>query len=773
MEILSSFSSITFTPMVAPSNPAMKAYLQDRVWTEPSAYPVIGVQSAESDETDLPSHAVLHEQLRFEGVSPLEVERLISRARGIEEVGRRTTALDHHLRRVTANEWLRQETNLQRLGERKSRVARWWRASSRHLLVWSAVASACLLVATTLVAREGSSFRPLIGFAIALLIALATFAALTAWHEASTAASEETETEPPIWIQSIIATELAAAQTSIGELEGDISNHLNHDADSLRELTGRLSTAKRSLDETLLRTFWIYKARVESARAAAHTAKSPRMVEIADTQIVELESHSAAFSPALSQESDGLRSLNQTPSRNFRHDRVVAVALAAVFALVVTPVILGLPSLAIANDKCSYAVAQVRIDACDDLRELDASNLNLAGIDLEGRDVSQSDFTSSVFSDAQLSDANFTFANVDSANFADASASASTWRGASAVDTRFTGADLSRADLSEADLTGADFADAKLQGADLSGSIASGASFTAIDGDSADFTLTDLASADMSEASLTAARLVDANLSGAILDNTDLSDADLSGAILRGVDLSQAELTGATLDGADLSGTDLSGLDLSGLSLAGADLSGSNLTDATLSDANLLGANLMGATITGLTLSGASLGGVSVKALLDGGADLSNVDLSGADLSGLAGAEINLPGATLDGVDLSGYDLRGAILDGASLVGATLDGSTMIGASFTEADLTDASFAVAEMSEATFTGALFNRADMTDVRALDSDFQGAGFAGTNLDGADFSGSNMENARGLSQNAARAQWVGATCPNGQKAEICRS
>jgi len=773
MDRLSVFANLPFNHLLPSSNPSLRAYLRERGVTNPTPFPVIAIQSSDLQDERLPSDELLRSQLRFEGKSPVEVDDLVSRAQRVEYVARQVSELNRHLQTFASRDWIQHEVHVRRLTERKSRMARWWRGASRHLLVWSAVTAAALVVATALLARQGSALSPLLGVGVALVVLLTAYAGFSAWQLSRTTSDECAENDPAVWAQSVSAIEFSTTQPRMLDIEKLVQEHVEQDSAVLGDLIRPLLAATSELEETLRYCYWSYSAQLKAALNAARATGNESMASSAEIQLQEIGVVDTAFTPVEPTDMSGLTTPDFAPNRSFVEDRNLTIVLTTAFALVASSAILALPSLAIANDKCSYAISEVRINDCDDVTKLDAVELDLKGVDLAGRDTSQSDFTASDLTDADLSDTDLSYATLTGATLKNSSAQAAVLQGAFAAKADFRDADLTESEITGADLSNSQFADAVLREANFSDSLAPDSSFVGIDGDQTNFSNAGLQGADFTDASLTGAIFVGADLTGATLTGTDLSQANFTGATLRDIDFSQVDLSGAILDGVDLSGADLADLDLSGLSLAGADLSESTLTNASLAGANLVGADLTGAEITGLTLADASLGGVSVKALLDGGADLSSVDLSGADLSGLEGAEINLPGATLDGVDLSGYDLTGAILDAASLIGANLDGALMTGASFTDADLSDASFVVAEMSEANFSGALFNRADLTDVRALGSDFQGAGFAGTNLDGADFSDSNMRNARGLGQNAAAAQWVDATCPNGQESEICRS
>jgi uncharacterized protein YjbI with pentapeptide repeats len=767
MDRLSAFTTLNFEPVLPESNPSLRTYLRERGLPNPTPFPVILVQTPASPQDNIPTDDLLRKQLRFEGKSPIEIDTLVERARTVEHTSQRIGTLNAHFELINNETWLADETDMRSLGERKSRIAHWWRVTSRSVLVWGAVFSAALVVMTALLARQGSSLNPVIGVGAVISVLLTVYAGWSTWRT-SRVTEHWSEHDTALWVQTIHAVELSAVQKELLDLVDTLKDHQRDEMLNIGELSRPLKVAQGKLDETLEKGLFQYNQHLLAARAAAESAGQQAMVGIADDQLRQLAQHSALFNAGSGVDQAHPNPRTRATTANHASDRTLAITLAALFALVISPAVLGLPSLAIAVDKCSYAIAEVRIDSCPDITGLDATYLDLTESDLSDRDVSRSDFTSTLFDDADLTNSDFTFTNLTDASLTKTTARGSMFRGAQATAADFSGSDLRQADLTEADISDANFEEVDLERARFTGSVANAATFNGSDAEGADFTETDLTGADFSDVTLTDAVFLGANLSGA-----DLSGADLSGADLRGIDFQEVDLKDAVLTDVNLSGVNLAGLDLSGLNLAGADLSDADLTNASLADANLLEADLSGAQISGLTLAGASLGGVSVKALLAGGADLSDVDLSGADLSGLAGSEINLPGATLDGVDLSGYDLAGSILDGASLVGSNLEGATLSGGSFIGTNFSDASFAIAELSEATFTEARFTSADMTDVRALDGDFREATFTGAELEEADFSGSNMRNARGLGSNAAAAQWVDATCPDGQRSEICRS
>lgn len=393
------------------------------------------------------------------------------------------------------------------------------------------------------------------------------------------------------------------------------------------------------------------------------------------------------------------------------------VTVTAVVTFVVTALVAGavlaLPSFFIASSKCAFAQASVRIAECKDLVGLDAAGADLTDAKLADRD---------------LTDANFTEANL-------------------------TQADLSRATLTTANLHAAKLPKAKLISADLTGA--------------------DLSGADLTDADLTGADLTGADLVGVTLGASNLSNAKLSGADLTGVDLTKAKLAGVDLTNAILDNSNLSGVKADGMNLAGSSLAGANLSNASMAKANLSGTYLTGANLTGLKIAGATLDGIPVQVLLDGKANMEGALLAGVDFNGVSGQPLNLQKVNMDGVNLSGLDLTKVNFDGSSLIGADLSESDLRGASLKDAVLAEASLELADASEAIMSGADLRNARLGSLRALKTDLRNSMMAMANLEGADFSSANLTGATGLGGNANGAMWRGATCPNGQKAEICRS
>lgn len=773
MNPITAFVDLPIEPLLSEENPAVRALVRDRGFSKPVPYPVVSEQPGETTAIHLPSDDLLRRQLEFEGRSPLEVADLLAQARLAEQASRRVANINDALSGINSHTRLERESEVHRVYERKSRVASWWRFASRHMVMWSAVAAAALVVATALLARQGSSLNPILIAGIVIVIALTVYAGFVARQRSIDTIDTYPEHSSAVWSQTVAAFDYRSAQSMLQEATDLIDSTLTTDSDSLGGILTPLATARDQLQETTRACYWSYRNIVLAARDELASGSPATLLAAAERQLEALAAAEVHFAPASGEASTTAQNERLRVSSNLMSDRTVAVALSSLFALILSPAILGLPAVAIANDKCSYAIAEVRIDLCEDITGLDAVNLSLPKVDFQDRDVSDSDFQGADLTEATLTDADLSYTNLSDATLVKAAAQRADFNGASATSANLTEANLTEAVMTGVDLTGARLTDGTLRDADFSGSILTNAVIANANASQANFINTDATGVDFSEANLTDALFINSDLTGANFEKADIAGADFTGATLSGIDFASVDFSEATLNGVDLSGVDLSGLDLSGYSLLGADLSGANLTDTSLEDANLVDADLTGATITGLKLAGATLGGVSVKALLDGGADLEGVDLSGADLSGLAGAEINLPGATLNGVDLAGFDLTGAVLDGASLIEANLDGATLSEASFVDADLSGASLQVSEMSEANFTGASFSRADLTDARALNSDFSRASFTGAELNGADFSDSTMTQATGLGSNAAGAQWVDATCPGGQQAEICRS
>ena len=167
--------------------------------------------------------------------------------------------------------------------------------------------------------------------------------------------------------------------------------------------------------------------------------------------------------------------------------------------------------------------------SCEDLSDVDLSNLNLKYAILRGVNLSDANLRSADLRGAKLEDANLIGANLRSA-------------------------DLSVANLIRVNLTNADLIGANLTNADLIG---------------ANLTNVNLICANLTRAYLTGVNLINAYLTGVNLTNADLIGVNLTRANLREADLTRANLREANL-------TDV-------------DLIGANLIRANLIDANLTG----------------------------------------------------------------------------------------------------------------------------------------------------------------------------------------
>lgn len=769
-------------PLLARENSAVRDFMRERGYDTHPSLAIMDLNSTSGIAAHSASNSTLRRQLEFDGLSPLEIESGLSRLRESLAIRHKLNELTLRLSDIRPGPQVDAEIEVAINAEFRTRNAHWWRYSSWKIGAWAFIASALATILTAVFVSRGSSLTP-----VAILIGLtsvgfAIAAAIFAWRNSSKFNSEFPEHPPLLWAQSIAALDLQATLeeattylASVDSFRGDqeLPSALSLDPDQ------DINAARINLNSEIGNAYWRYRELVELSLMQARIWGDPLIISRAEQEQSNLVSSESTFQPrnepSQSQPWPDLENTKKSFSVETADssEQVLVSLWAGVFILALSVGVMGAPSAVVASQACSYADAGVKLDRCEDLRNLSASSIESPNLNLQDRNISGSDFSS-----ANLSGSNFTrtiasYTQFVGANLAGLQADEADFTGTNATDVDLTDSTLTRVAAVGSVLSGAQLNNAKMTESDFSGSLFIGANLTKSNATGVNFSGSDLTGANLSGANLTNADLSGSDLSNVNLEGAVLKDTDFSASILKGLDLSKINLTEVTLNFVDLSGLDLKGLDLSGLSLVGADLSDADLTNASLERSDLLDADLRGADITGLKLAGANLGGVSVKALLDGGADLNGVDLTGADLTGLSGSEISLTNTTLDGVDLSGFDLTGAVFDGSSLIGANLDDAILSGASFVGTNFTDATLIMAEMTDATFTGARFSRSNLQDVRALNSDFIGASFIAANLAGADFSNSKLNQATGLGTNANEAQWQGATCPNGRSDEICRS
>lgn len=764
-------------PILDGTDPAMRDYLRDRGLEKPINYPLVALDLAANGGLQTVSDSLLRRQLEFEGVSPLEAEESLTATRLASSMVGRLTSSIRQIKALNDGRWFAREIVRQQTAERRIRVLTLWRFSARWAIIWSVTAALALAIVTVLLARDGLALNPVFIIGGVLIALLTIVAGVIAWNRASQSSVEFPQQESAIWAQSLAAVEYAQAfaETQINFDEAiRISRSFHNGSTMDLGHFHRLEVLLDQLQSEVSQAFVNYRQLLLSAEVEARENGKPGLSNRAYEQLSQLDSVAREFGATSNPIIPALPELNDVDKRlNSQHDKNLATALAALFALVASSVILALPSTFFAASYCNYAIAEVRLESCEDLTKLKAEGLDLSGVDLAKRDVSEADFSKANLNEANMREAVATYSLFVDTQMTNVQATGADFGGSS-----LAGSDLSKSQLKFADFSGTDLSGATVGAADVSDSnfvraFMADAKLNTVKATKSDFSEAIMTGVDLTGADLTGASFRYANLTNAVLAGAKLAGADFTGAVLAGVDLAELDLEGVIMDEVDLRGQDLSGLNLAGLSLIGANLSKANLSGASLENAILLDADLTDATFSGLKLAGAELGGVSVKSLLDGDADLTGVDLSGADFAGLSGTQISLENATLNSVNLEGFDLSNAVFDGSSLIGANLDGAVLTGASFAGANLSGASLKVSELSNATFSKANFSRADLTNARALQSDFSDATMTLAKLQGADFSNSDMRGVTGLGANAALSQWNGATCPNGQEAEICRS
>lgn len=684
-----------------------------------------------SSAFETPRH-LLERELEFRGMGPLQART----EAGLEGARRRwadqTRALARRVDALLPGPWLTQASNSCELANRRARVGAWWRPAVFRAFAWGMVLSAVLAVATAFMARSGVSLTPILWSVIILSVGLGLFAAFLAFRRSERDAAQMKITSAVEWRQAVMALEINAVWIALRSGPSSFDEAVTTLGES--PLTDdSMRVAAVDIDQAITGLYWAYRDLVDQVFEDAIAFGDTDLSSAAERHLDELVHRQGEFSPRITPfTSESLLDAPESSDAITEQDGIISVVLALLFSMVVGFAQLGIPVVVLEGSACSFANADVKIKTCADLTGLDAAGFELPEVKLDKRNLSEGNFDSTNLAEATLFKANLTNSSMTDVNLTKASGQES---------------NLSGADMVGANLSGADFASAVFDGADLS-------------------------QANLSMMDLSGASFVGANLSGANLSGANLQGADLTDANLRGINMKEAKFAKAIFAGVDFSGNNLRRFDLSGLNFEEANFSQANLQNVSFEKSNLVGVDITGADITGLKLAGATIAGVSVIDLLDGGANLEGVDLVNADFAGISGTGITLTDADLNGVDLSRLDLSRATFDGTSFRGANLSGADLTGVSLKKADLTNADLTLVDISNSNMEGASLIGADLRDARALNASFLETRFLGANLIGADFSGSNLTGASGLGTTALRAQWRGATCPNGSEQEICR-
>lgn len=684
-----------------------------------------------SSAFEAPRH-LFERELEFRGMGPLQARN----EAGLEGARRRwadqTRVLARRVEALLPGPWLTQASNSCELADRRARIGASWRPAVFHAFAWGMVLAAVLAVVTALMARSGVSLTPILWSVIILSVGLGLFAAFLAFRRSERDAAQMMITSAVEWRQAVMALEINAVWIALRSGPSTFDEAVTALGESpLTDDSMRLAAV--DLDQAITGLYWAYRDLVEQVFEDAVAFDDADLSSAAERHLDELVHRQGEFSPRITPVTS--ESILDAPDRSdaiTEQDGIISVVLALLFSMVVGFAQLGIPVVVLEGSACSFANADVKIETCDDLTDLNAVGAELSKVKLDRKDLSEGNFDNANLAEASLFKANLTNSSMIDVN-------------------------LTKASGQESDLSGADMVGANLSGADFSSAIFAGA---------------DLSNANLSKVDLSGASFVGANLSGANLSGVNLQGADLTDANLQGTNLTDAKYADAIFAGVDFSGNNLSRFDLSGLSFELANFSQANLQNVSFENSNLLGVDITGANITGLKLAGATIAGVSVVDLLDGGAKLEGVDLVNADFAGISGTGITLTDTDLNGVNLSQLDLSKATFDGSSFRGANLSGADLTGASLKDSDLANADLTLVDISTSNMDGASLTGADLTDARALNASFLEARFSDANLIGADFSGSNLTGASGLGATALRAQWRGALCPNGSEQEICR-
>jgi uncharacterized protein YjbI with pentapeptide repeats len=719
--------------LTAGSPKVLKGYVRDRGLSDGDGIEVLETYeiSPVASVFEAPTH-VLERELEFRGMGPLQARAEAGLEGARRQWADQTRALARQVDGRLPGPWLVQAAGSCEIAARRDRIGSYWRPSVFHAFAWGMVLAAVLSVVTAFMVRSGADLTPIWWVIVILAVGLGIFSAFLAYRRSENSTATAKFVDAVEWRQAVMALEINAIWDAIRSGPPPLDTAMVTLGESpLADDSMRVAAA--DLDNSIAALYWSYRDLVEQVLEDAIAFGDVAVLNAAQSHLTELENVAGQFSPRSTPPTNValLDSSNDT-AEIMEQDGLIAIVLALLFSAAVGMAQLGIPVAILNETSCSFANADVKIENCEDLTELNASGAELPEVNLDRKNLTEANFANADLTSASLFKAILTNSTMTEVNL-------STAKGQEV--------DMTGADLLKANLSGADFAGASFDGADLSGA--------------------NLSKTDLSEASFIGANLSGANLSGANLDGAILDGANLVGANLK--DATYAE---ASFIGSNFSGNNLTGYDLSELNLESADFSKANLTNVSFENANLLGANISGANITGLKLAGATIAEVSVKDLLDGGANLEGVDLSEADFGGISGTSVVLTNADLDGVDLSQLDLTNANFDGSSMEGANLSGADLSGASLKGSNLANADLSVAEISTVNMDEASLLGADMTDVRALNGSFLATRFSGADLVGADFSGSNLTGATGLGVSAARAQWKDATCPNGAKQEVCR-
>lgn len=184
---------------------------------------------------------------------------------------------------------------------------------------------------------------------------------------------------------------------------------------------------------------------------------------------------------------------------------------------------------------------------CEDLQNLNFSQLDLTGSDLRGADLRGADFTQADLVDAKLQGVDARVATFGQATMTHVNLQGAKLQGAKFVQAKLVGADMRHAklqnadfgqaemglvDLRDADATGASFGQTNLVRVDGSAATFDRATFTQADIGESDFTGASFVAASLDVVSATASVFTDANLTDAqSIATLRSSGADLEGAV--------------------------------------------------------------------------------------------------------------------------------------------------------------------------------------------------------------------------------------------------
>jgi uncharacterized protein YjbI with pentapeptide repeats len=731
-------------PSMNPSHPVIRKYIENLNAGDPRVVHLHPTpESHLKRESSIENLELLSSEFRFRGLGPVESMQQAARELKRAELQRELASITETLKLAHPRNWLAQAEIEVAEDIRAQRIV--W--SARKAIVGSLgvgfILSALVALATALFISLGIDTAPIPIFIGLSVVALAVW---TAFMTKKYVASNRLRNQIPsraILDQSLIALQFGGLFEELNPEIERITRELEDLGPAIFEISNETGT-KSAMQEAIQELHEVY-AEAES---------------LAQEQQESTNSSVEEYPPWIMRE-DVLRK-----------DELWGSLGAALIAGALGIAQMGIPFALLNATSCSYAAAAERFARCADLTGIQAEDLDLSGATLANRNLSDVRLPGANLTNANLSKVDLSFATLTSANLSNADLSE---------------AEMTQADLTGATLTSADLTQARLNGSDLSQSNAAGATLTKASLDSSNLEEANLSGADLNGASLLDSNLVDANLVGANLSDADLSGANLAGvnltrAVLKNTDFRRAnladtdlkslELEGVQFDGANLAGLKLNEVDFRGLSFKGASFAGANLAGANFTNADLTDVDFTDANLTDAILKGADLSGIPIDVLLNAGANLEGAQLGRASFSGLSGTEPDLSGLSLSEVDLSNLDLRKANLADASLSRADFSNSDLTGANFANANLSDSQFVVVDISGATFENANLTRVNFKDARAIESNFRNATMTGATLIGADFAGADFTGARGIGETARRAQWRGATCPDGQRQEICR-